>query len=136
MEAVLAHVLGPPVDVAPLAASLTADSSEFDFRPNQLTGGESFGWSYRGLAENLAYLTVKADNVFTVFGIAGHWSGSVNLAELTGGDDISHVGFWTTSVSKTAPVAPKRLHGQGCFGNSGSARSRTARSSACTSRPR
>jgi hypothetical protein len=48
MEAVLAHVLGPPVDVAPLAAGLTGDSGDFDFTPEKVAGSQRFDWSYRG----------------------------------------------------------------------------------------
>ena len=120
VEAVLAHVVGPPVDVAPLATDLTAhtDLGDFDLTLDQLTSGTGLDWSYRGPAQNLAYLTVKAGNGFAVFGIAGRTSGSVNLADLTGGHGVSHVGFWTTSISKAAPVLAKRLHGKGFFGNS------------------
>jgi hypothetical protein len=120
VEAVLAHVLGPPVDVTPLATDLTTGThlGDFNLTPNLPTGGLGLDWSYRGPAQNLAYLTVKAGNGFAVFGIAGRTSGSVNLADLTGGHGVSHVGFWTTSISKAAPVLAKRLHGEGFFGNS------------------
>lgn len=120
VEAVLAHVLGPPVDVTPLATDLTAGThlGDFNLTPDLPAGGLGLDWSYRGPAQNLAYLTVKAGNGFAVFGVAGKTSGTVNLADLTGGHGVSHVGFWTTSISKAAPVAAKRLHGEGFFGNS------------------
>lgn len=117
VEAVLSHVIGPPADVAPAATGLTGDSGDFDVTPNRVTDGTSFAWTYRGTDEHLAYLTVKAGNGFAVFGIAGRTSGTVDLAGLTGGHDISHIGFWTTNLLGVTPVPARKLHGDGFFGN-------------------
>lgn len=117
VEAVLSDVVGPAADVTALAHGLTRSSGDVQFTPDDVTRAQSFDWSYTGDAANLAYLTVKAANGFAVFGVAGTREGSIDVAGLLGGHDISHVSVWVTNVSQTDPIKPTRLHGKDFLGN-------------------
>jgi hypothetical protein len=116
VEAALEQVLGPRVDVTSLAAGLTGAAGEFDLTPSDVTQGRGFEWSYGG-ASALAFITVKGGDGFAVIGVAGLMSGRVDVSELLGGHDISHVSLWALSASRSEPVAAERLHGKGFLGN-------------------
>jgi hypothetical protein len=117
VEAAIGHVVGPAADVSPLARGLTTSADEFTFTPSDITRGHSFDWSYSGDAANLAYITVKAANGFAVVGVAGTTEGTIDVSELLGGHDVSHLSVWSTNVSQAEPVAATKLHGKNWLGN-------------------
>ena len=109
VEAVMSDLLGQPVELSP------ADGVAFI--PENVTGAQSFHWSYEASPVNLAFLTVKAADAFAVIGVAGRRAGDVDVSELLGGHDISHVTAWATTYSYTAPVTVSKLYGYGFVGN-------------------
>ncbi|MPY99817.1 MAG: hypothetical protein GEU97_17850 [Actinophytocola sp.] len=112
VEAVLSEAVGPYADVSALERGLTRSSGDFQFTPNDVTRGQRFDWTYTGDAANHAYVTVKAANGFAVFGIAGQTSGTIDVAGLLGGHEISHLSVWSTNVSQTTPIKATKLHGK------------------------
>ena len=113
VEAVLSQVVGPGADVTPVAQGFT---------PAVLAQGRRFDWSYRGTAQNVAYLTVKAGSGFAVIGVAGLKDGSVDVGALLGGRGLAHVDMWATHRSPTTPVVASALHGKDFLGDSRLAR--------------
>lgn len=55
--------------------------------------------------------------MFAVFGVAGTTEGTIDVSELLGGHDVSHLSVWSTNVSQAEPVAATKLHGKSWLGN-------------------
>jgi hypothetical protein len=107
VEAALADVLGPEVDVAGLHTG-GGGIPNFELA---LDDASSVDWSYTGDVPNIAYLTFQSGDRFAVFGIAGMRGGRLDVAGVLGDVVISRVGVWVAKVSIGAPVVPTRLHG-------------------------
>ena len=117
LEAVLADVLGGEVRVDPVAVGLTRETAAFELTPDVVRGVQRFDWRHLAGDDPVAYITVKASTAFAIIGVAGTTAGTVDVGELLAGHEISHIGFWSLTVTPGRPVRASAVHGEDVLGN-------------------